>query len=70
MRNKLDALRRRCYCGGEPELIGSMHTGSCYVRCPRCGCRAITCSVPSRAWAAWDNQELTAENNKTIWELM
>lgn len=71
MSDGLSRLRRRCFCGSVPELVGSIHTKSCYVRCPNCGCRTILCSVPSRAWTAWDNMELLSENNnKTIWEMM
>lgn len=69
MSSGIDSLRRLCSCGSVPELVGSMYTGSCYVRCPRCGCRSITCSVPSRAWKAWDAGELdNSDENITIWE--
>lgn len=71
MTNRVDALRRPCPCGGIPELVGSLHTASCFVRCPRCGCRSIACDIPSAAWKAWDDLELqSADDNRTIWEMM
>ena len=71
MTDGVNRLRRLCSCGSVPELVGSMNTKSCFVRCPNCGARSITCSVPSRAWSAWGNMELeTDKENFTLWELM
>jgi hypothetical protein len=71
MSSGIDSLRRLCSCGSVPELVGSMNTKTCFVRCPNCGARSITCSVPSAAWRAWDASELeTDKENFTLWELM
>lgn len=66
-------LHRQCWCGTEaaPILSGSIHTGKCVVHCPACGCRTIVETCESRAWAAWDNYELAADDeNYTIYDLM
>lgn len=62
---------RRCFCGAYAELIGTMHTKSCYIRCPNCGARSTDQRTPFRAWLAWDNADLeTDKTNRTIWEVM
>ncbi|MBQ1293900.1 MAG: hypothetical protein IIY21_07655 [Clostridiales bacterium] len=62
---------RKCYCGSYAELVGSMHTKTCYVRCPNCGARSTDQLSPFRAWIAWDNAQLQQDDiNLTLYEVM
>lgn len=62
---------RKCCCGAYAELIGSMHTKSCYIRCSNCGARSVEAKSPFRAWIAWDNKVLQQdETNITLYDVM
>lgn len=62
---------RRCSCGSFGELIGTMHSAVCFIRCPNCGAKGPDQRTPFRAWLAWDNGELDKSgDNMTIYEAM
>lgn len=72
-REDSNELHRVCFCGGTPELVGSVHDPKrrgLYVRCPECGCRSVTESSVSRAWYAWDYYDLEDDENYTIYEML
>lgn len=62
---------RVCYCGCFPELVGSIHTKECYIRCRNCGARSISGRTPFQAWIAWDNHQLKQDaENYTLYDVM
>ncbi len=65
---------RVCWCGGSPELVGSVHDPKrrgLYVRCKNCGCRSVTESSASRAWYAWDYYDIQeVDENLTLYDIM
>ena len=70
---KVSPFHRRCSCGSEPVLVGSMVAakGDIFIRCPNCGCKSVSERSPVWAWRAWDARKLaTDDSNITLWEVL
>lgn len=62
---------RFCNCGAFPEMVGTMHTAQCFIRCPNCGARSEAARSPFQAWCKWDAEQYdTTDENLTIYEAL